>query len=454
MKKLGRYVIQKELGHGAMGTVYLGKDSVLNRLVALKTVKAQPGSTEADQITSQKRFIREAKAAALLNHPNIVTIFDLGRDEATGSDFIAMEFVQGKTLDQYLSEKGKLGYKEAAAIIRQVASGLDYAHGHGIVHRDIKPGNLFIKDDGTVKIMDFGIARLSTSTLTQTGAMVGTPAYMAPERIMGKKSDSRSDIFSLGVVFYELLTGKRPFDADSFVTVAYKILNEEVEPIDPANFPVPEKGLSILEKCLEKNPDHRYQKASDLVRELDEASSAGPLQPLKVPSPVLTSSSKLPEGPKGSKKSQIKAIWVLLEVLLVVAMGGAIYWYFRSYPPTPAVQSIHPASQVLPPVASAAATTELVMQSSAPASPQGKENPVNPASPSATVGKTVFQEKVDAAMERYRKLPEEGRRREVNQVINSRKLTERFKLAFLSRVASSDPSPSIRKLARTYRESR
>lgn len=448
MKRLGRYEIQKELGQGAMGTVYLAHDSLLNRLVALKTITPRPGMTEVDQKASAERFFREAKAAAVLNHPNIITVYDLGRDEATGTDFIAMEYLPGQTLDQHLLEKGKLDFQEAAGIIRQAAEGLDYAHGRGIVHRDIKPSNLFLKEDGTVKIMDFGIARITeAATLTKTGAMVGTPAYMSPEQVMGQKIDSRSDIFSLGVVFYELLTGKRPFEADSFVTLAYKILNEQPEPVDFLNPLIPKRALAILEKCLEKNPDFRYQRASHLAKVLETLLSdaiQAPAEKQKAPG--------LPEPQKTAVMEPAipnrRGIPVLAILLLLLTAGG-LFWFLQPKPPVAPVVTPVPSSMETAPPAPEAVVKEPVSPAPAPA-PSGQEKIFE--TDSAQSAKTAFKDRVEASIKELQALPEEERYRKVNQVINS-KLPEKFKVAFLQRVVKNDPSAKVRRLASSYLKS-
>ena len=216
--RFGRYEVMRELGKGAMGIVYLGRDPVIGRMVALKTIRAI-GEDDAEKREFGERFLREAQAAGILSHPNIVTVHDVGEDATTGTAFIAMEFVEGKNLKQLVQERTVFGFHRVAEIIGQAAEALDYAHRKGIVHRDVKPANIIITTEGTVKITDFGIAKIEKSNLTGTGQFLGTPNYMSPEQVTGDSVDGRTDLFSLGVVLYELLTRKKPFTADNLTSI-------------------------------------------------------------------------------------------------------------------------------------------------------------------------------------------------------------------------------------------
>jgi serine/threonine-protein kinase len=222
-----------------------------------------------------RRFQNEARAAGVLNHPNIVTIYDAG--EQDGIFYIAMEFIEGTTLHELLAEKRVLATEEVLQLTRQICRGLDYAHSNGIVHRDIKPANIMITGNGTVKIMDFGIAK-SGGQVTNTGQVLGTPNYMAPEQVKGRQLDGRSDLFSLGVILYEMLTGEKPFVGQNVTTIIYKIVNEN--PITPRDLDVTvHPGLSaIVTKALAKAPDDRYQTGADLVRDLENYKLAGPVR--------------------------------------------------------------------------------------------------------------------------------------------------------------------------------
>jgi predicted Ser/Thr protein kinase len=266
--KLGRYEIAAVLGQGAMGVVYLAHDPEIDRPVALKTVRpeAMRGESSAEL---ESRFIKEAKLAGRLQHPNIVTVFDVGRDR--GELFIAMEYVDGHPLTRYLAAADALPLNAKIGIVRQTAEALDHAHERGVVHRDIKPGNILISKDGRVKVTDFGIARLTgatTSDLTRTGQMIGSPAYMSPEQIRGEKLDGRSDLFSLGVVLYELLTGTRPFPGESITTLVYQILH--TEPRDPREIKsdLPAATREVMARMLAKQPEKRPESAKAFLREL------------------------------------------------------------------------------------------------------------------------------------------------------------------------------------------
>jgi Serine/threonine protein kinase len=246
-KRFGRYEVIRELGKGAMGVVYLGRDPVIGRLVALKTIRAV-SEDDVEQKEFQERFLREAQAAGILSHPNIVTVHDVGEDSATSTSFIAMEYVEGKNLKQLVTEKTTFGFERIAEIIGQVAEALDYAHRRGIVHRDVKPANIIITPEGQVKITDFGIAKIEKSNLTTTGQFLGTPNYMSPEQVTGDAVDGRSDLFSLGVVLYELLTRKKPFTAENLTSISYKIVHERFVPPEtydagiPTEFAGPRQG--------------------------------------------------------------------------------------------------------------------------------------------------------------------------------------------------------------------
>ena len=265
---LGRYEIAKELGRGAMGTVYLGKDPKINREVAIKTLRYE--EVEEDQLAEvKKRFFREAEAAGKLSHPNIVTIFDVGEDYDLA--YMAMELLDGADLAKYCQKENLLLPNDVVKIISSVAHALDYAHSSGVVHRDIKPANIMVLKNGEVKVTDFGIARVMATSKTQTGVILGTPSYMSPEQIAGQKVDGRSDLFSLGVVFYELLTGERPFQGDSIATLMFNITTSPPVSLKKLAPDVPERLVSILEKLLAKDRDIRYQQGRELVRDLAES---------------------------------------------------------------------------------------------------------------------------------------------------------------------------------------
>jgi predicted Ser/Thr protein kinase len=268
---IGRYKIEAELGKGAMGVVYKATDPNIGRTVALKTMRVDVHGIESEEMV--KRFHAEARNAGVLNHTNIVTIYDA--QELEGTFYIAMEYIQGQTLQELL-KVGTAPVEKVIDITRQVCAGLDYAAARGIVHRDVKPANIMIMPDGTVKIMDFGIAKSAGTGMTSTGQVLGTPNYMSPEQVKGRTLDGRSDLFSMGVVLYEMLTGERPFTGDNVTTIIYKIVNEQ--PPTPRDLDsTVHAGLSaIVMKALAKNRDERYQKGVDLASDLLHYNKVGP----------------------------------------------------------------------------------------------------------------------------------------------------------------------------------
>ena len=265
--KLGRYLIQSELGRGAMGVVYKATDPMLGRTVAVKTVNMALEQDGADKY--EARFLQEARAAGGLNHPNIVTVYDVGRSGEVA--FMAMEFLEGVELRTLIGEGRPMAVSQAVSIAAQVAEGLAYAHEHGVVHRDIKPANIMVSAAAPVKITDFGIARMRTSSdLTQTGMMLGSPKYMSPEQVIGKRADHRSDIFSLGVILYEMLTGAAPFNGDNVTSLMYQIVNFAPPAPGAVNGAVPELLDYIVAKMLAKPLEERYQGAHEVARDLRE----------------------------------------------------------------------------------------------------------------------------------------------------------------------------------------
>lgn len=282
-EKLGRYEILSELGQGAMGVVYKAVDPLIDRIVAIKTIKFSSNNEESAGF--EERFYREAKSAGRLNHPNIVTIYDVGKSHDTA--YIAMEYLEGEQLKDMLDVHTPMSIERIADIAAQIAEGLAYAHKNGIVHRDIKPANVMLLQGDRVKITDFGIAHMSTSSGTLAGTVLGSPRYMAPEQVVGKTVDGRSDLFALGVVLYEMLTGESPFDGDNINTTMYRIVNEA--PVLPKTLAprIPDTFDYIVEKALAKHPDARYQSAAEMAHDLrhyhDLTISAVATQPLYHP---------------------------------------------------------------------------------------------------------------------------------------------------------------------------
>jgi eukaryotic-like serine/threonine-protein kinase len=265
--QLGRYVIESEIGRGAMGVVFKARDTVLERTVAVKTVNMALEKDHADKY--EARFYQEARAAGGLNHPNIVTVYDAGK--AGDVVYMAMEYIQGVELRSLFVEGQPMGVPQALAIAAQVAEGLGYAHQQGVVHRDIKPANIMVVAEGPVKITDFGIARMRASAdLTQTGVMLGSPKYMSPEQVIGKRADHRSDIFSLGVILYEMLTGAAPFSGENVTALMYQIVNFAPPAPSSVNGQVPEMLDFVVAKMLAKPLEERYPDAREVARDLRE----------------------------------------------------------------------------------------------------------------------------------------------------------------------------------------
>ncbi len=262
MQTIGRYKLLDTLGQGGMGVVYRAFDTLLERTVALKVIGTQIDSNPE----THTRFLREARAAGQLSHRNIVTIYDLG--EHDGHPFLAMEYLEGEDLQQRLSGHVKMSIARKVDLAIDICEGLEYAHAHGVVHRDVKPANVFITTSGQVKILDFGLARLITSQLTNSNMLMGTLNYMAPEQVRGERADHRADIFSVGVLYYELLCNKKAFEGDSFASTMYKILQEVPEPICQVDATVPRALAAIVEHALAKPLDERYQSMTALREDL------------------------------------------------------------------------------------------------------------------------------------------------------------------------------------------
>jgi serine/threonine-protein kinase len=263
--RYGRYEVTRELGRGAMGTVYLGMDSTGRRTVAVKTLRFD-GVNPNDLPALKERFFREAESVKQLSHPAIVKVYETG--EERGSAYFSMEVLEGVTLKDFCAKRGPLAVKRAAEIVALVADALAYAHSKGVVHRDIKPANIMILSNGDIKVTDFGVARFLDASQTQTGAVLGTPNYMSPEQVTGAKVDGRSDLFSLGVVLYELLTGAKPFQAKNIAELIR--LHEAHQPAPPSTLraEVPAACDAIVARALQRELDARYQQGQDMARDL------------------------------------------------------------------------------------------------------------------------------------------------------------------------------------------
>jgi len=267
-RRFGRYEVLEEIGHGAMGVVYRARDPKINRDVAIKSISIDKKISSTDADIFRQRFLREAEAAGRLSHPGIVTIFDVCEEPDTHDPYIVMEWIKGQSLDQVLKEKGKLSPGEAMQLVSELADALDCAHGQNVIHRDLKPANILITEDGHPKIADFGVAKLNLENLTMHGEVWGTPAFMSPEQLQGEAIDGRSDVFSLGVILYMLLTGHGPFQGNSPITVSFKVLNHNPIPAGVLNLDLPPGIDHVLARAMAKNPAARYQRAMEMSLDL------------------------------------------------------------------------------------------------------------------------------------------------------------------------------------------
>ncbi len=386
MEQIGRYRVMAELGRGAMGVVYRALDPAIGRTVAIKTIRLADFADAAEIARLRERLLREARAAGVLSHPNIVTVYDVGEEQ--GLAWIAMEFVSGPTLEELLSDAQPLAPDAVLRILRQTAAALDYAHSKGIVHRDVKPANIVIQQDGAVKITDFGIARDAASRdLTHVGTVVGTPSYMSPEQVEGRSVDGRSDQFSLAVIAYEMLTGEKPFTREPLPALLYQIAHEEPAPPQRINPTLGWQVEVVLRKALAKRPEDRYETCTAFVGALEGACGAsrgwrplprGASQSLPT-AEVKTVAAKPAPAPAPKRKKRLwPAVWV---VLAVAAAAGGIWWrsvWFGSVTPPP---------QAPPPAAPAPEVSERP----SPAGPRREEptSPVPVEPPAASPGEVA-----------------------------------------------------------------
>lgn len=291
IEKLGRYEILSEIGQGAMGVVYKAVDPLIDRTVAIKAINLNLSKDELADF--EERFDREAKSAGRLNHPNIVTIYDVGRADQVA--FMAMEYLEGRELKEIIASGEVLQPDRIAEIIAQIADALAFAHDHGIVHRDIKPANIMVLRNGSVKITDFGIAKMSSGSRTQIGIILGSPKYMSPEQVAGKPVDGRSDIFSLGAVLYELLTGRPAFggEGSTLTSIMYQVLNEMPASPTDVNPAIPVAFNYIVARAMAKEPENRYQSAQEMANDVRNFKN-------------LTTASALASSTSSAKKSVAK----------------------------------------------------------------------------------------------------------------------------------------------------
>ena len=267
IKRFGRYEVVAELGRGAMGVVYKARDPQIERTVAVKTVSMW-GQEIEEKTEFRMRFLNEAQAAGRLHHAGIVSIFDVGENPENQDPYIVLEYVSGESLNRVLAREKKLQLKKALQLAAEIAEALNYAHEQGVVHRDIKPGNILVTEDGRAKIADFGIAKLNLAHFTLPGRVMGTPAYMAPEQLSGEGVDGRSDLFSLGVILYALVTGHSPFQGNSATTVCFKVANREPVAATAFDLTLPPELDEVISRAMAKDPDQRYQRGSEFAEDL------------------------------------------------------------------------------------------------------------------------------------------------------------------------------------------
>ena len=319
--KIGRYEILDKLGEGAMGTVYRARDPLIERTVAIKTIPLV--LPEEEKRLFEDRFLREAKSAGKLSHPNIVTIYDVGETDDVA--YIAMEYLEGPSLRELLRKHGRLPPQLAVETALQMAEAIAFAHDHGIVHRDVKPPNVIVLSNrGTVKLTDFGIAHLMSSNETRAGMLMGSPRYMSPEQVQGQPIDGRSDIFSLGVVLHEMLTGRPVFGGEELHGILFRIVNEPVPPVSSLRPGLPAELDTIVSRCLAKRPEERYAYAGELAEALRSLllESQAALNPPDTPSPIPRSLKYLAFGTP-------------FLVLLAIAIGLIVISFFlgKNRPP-------------------------------------------------------------------------------------------------------------------------
>ena len=371
-ERLGRYLLQDVIGQGAMGMVYRAQDPLLGRDVAIKTIRLE--ITRAEQDDFEERFLREAKSAGKLSHPGIVTVYDAG--EISNVAYIAMEYLQGQDLRELIRTEHRLAHDQIADIAAQIADALEYAHRHGVIHRDVKPGNIMVLPDGKVKLMDFGIARMQTSSMTQTGIMLGTPKYMSPELVIGGEADGRTDIYSLGIVLYQMLTGSAPFESNTIGTTLHRIMH------DPAPHPTT-LGISIspgfeyiLNRALAKKPEKRYAHASEMANDLRRIEALDKLprkikfvglgKPVKlrkkrkeISSEAATKTSENQAADAATTPRKMRfSIPQMFAVWFAIVIVGSLFWQYRDRPALSDANAANPENQTRAAESPSASTTK------------------------------------------------------------------------------------------------
>ena len=347
---MGRYQIEAEIGRGAMGVVYRARDPQIDRLVAIKTISLA-GQEPGEEQAYRERFVQEARAAGRLSHPGIVAIYDAGEDPNSQEPFLVMEYVAGEPLGKILSTGDrKLPLSDALRFAEEVADALDYAHSQGVIHRDIKPANILITEDGRAKITDFGVARLNHALVTHSGQIFGSPAYMAPEQLSGGAADARSDLFSLGVMLYSMITGFRPFQGNSAETVCFKVMNLEPVPVTSFQHNVPPELDAIVARAIAKDPADRFQSGAEMSQHLrsfrEKTVSVGEATSFftQVIQKDATASGRWERKLQQSKRLRAGLFWGALAVTVALAILPTIWRR---------MEGIRHAAQIQPPLLSA-----------------------------------------------------------------------------------------------------
>ena len=394
----GRYQVLAELGRGAMGLVYKARDPQIDRLVAIKTISLlNQGSDE--ELEYRKRFFLEARAAGRLSHPGIVTIYDVGEDAASRTPYIVMEYVSGESLNNIFTDRhGKVPLKTALQLIQDLAEALDYAHAQGVVHRDIKPANIMVTEEGHAKITDFGIAKLNVALMTVPGHVLGTPAYMSPEQLEGQELDGRSDLFSLGVILYAMITGHRPFQGNSATTVCFKVANREPLPASAYDNSFPPELDYVIARAMAKDRESRYQTGREMALDISSLlkgqapRSQGDATPVNGEPPALsTVAREMEEIRAAATTPPQKALTFFSPLRLVAAVRHAgpsvligsalavllmsVIWFARQKPDlTPETPSARATVTAPPPAKTApAVNVEIAKSPPLPATPKAQK---------------------------------------------------------------------------------
>jgi serine/threonine-protein kinase len=400
-ESLGKYELRGVLGKGAMGTVYDGYDPIIARRVAIKTIRL-PDAGDQEAQEELARFKREAQAAGRLSHPNIVGVYDYG--ETAELAYIVMELVEGTSLKQIIDKQERFELAEINRLMEALLAGLQYSHERGVVHRDIKPANIMLTNAGALKISDFGIARIESSSMTQAGTVLGTPAYMSPEQFMGQTVDARTDIYSAGVLLYQLLTGEKPFDG-GFTAIMHKVLNTEPPPPSALSVTVPHAFDAVVKQAMAKRPDDRFGAASDFATAIREASAAKTQAPLDfslgdfgagdatmvaparaVPPPPVApppsapgpaAGTPLSGAPEVKKPGPPVALLAVIAAVALAGIGGAVFLRLGNHgaAPAPAAQTAPAPKPVPAPAPAPAPATQAAGPPATPA-PTGPALPV------------------------------------------------------------------------------